>query len=226
MIELHGVNKVFNPSRPNEFAALKDVDLRIDARLITVIKGSSGSGKTTLLSLVGCMSRPTTGRIHVLGREMTSLPERFLTEVRRRTFGFVFQHFNLIRGLSALENAMLPAFPTGEKRSSLKKRALEIFDLFDLRPKAGSHAEFLSGGEAQRVAIARALINNPAVIIADEPTAHLDSRLSREFIDIIGRLKAAGKTVLIASHDPAVTDSPIVDRVFHLHDGRIGDPGP
>jgi putative ABC transport system ATP-binding protein len=156
---------------------------------------------------------------------MTSLPERFLTEVRRRTFGFVFQHFNLVRGLSALENAMLPAYPTGEKLSVLRKRALDLFDLLDLRPKAGTSAECLSGGEAQRAAIARALINNPAVVIADEPTAHLDTTLSLEFIAIAGRLKDAGKTVLIASHDPLVSESPLVDRVFNLRDGRIGDSG-
>ncbi len=224
-IELQDVRKVYNQGKPNELEAVRGISLRVESNLVTVIKGPSGSGKTTLLSLIGCMTRPTSGRIHVLGREMTSLPERFLTDVRRRTFGFVFQHFNLIKGLPALENVMLPAYPSGEKRSSLQKRAFELFDLFEIRPRANSNVECLSGGEAQRVAMARALINRPAVVIADEPTAHLDTKLSQEFMSIVSRLKSDRRTVLIASHDPLVFEAPVVDRVFHLHDGRIDEDG-
>ncbi len=171
------------------------------------------------------MTRPTSGRIHVLGREITSLPERFLTEIRRKTFGFIFQQFNLIPGLTALENVILPAYPTGERRSSLEKRAAGLFELFDLASKAKSRVEWLSGGEAQRVTIARALINDPAVVIADEPTAHLDTKLSREFMDTMGRLRDEGRTVLIASHDPLVYEHPAVERVFHIRDGRIDGDG-
>jgi putative ABC transport system ATP-binding protein len=116
---------------------------------------------------------------------------------------------------------MLPAYPSGEKHASLKKRALHLFDLFNLSGKAGSRVEWLSGGEAQRVTIVRALINDPSVIIADEPTAHLDSKLSREFMEIIARLKAEQKTVLIASHDPMVYESPVIDRVINVRDGSI-----
>lgn len=221
MITLDDVRKVFDQGRPNEFVALHGLNFRIEARRVTVIKGPSGSGKTTLLSLIGCMSRPTSGRIHVLDREISSLPERFLTEIRRKTFGFIFQHFNLIRGLSALENVMLPAYVLGESRSALKKRALALFDQFAVGSKAEARSESLSGGEAQRVAMARALINDPVVIIADEPTAHLDTPLSTDFMARIGWLKQTGKTILIASHDPLVFESPVVDRVVQLRDGRI-----
>jgi len=226
MIALDKARKVFSQGKPNEFTALHETSLVIEADRLTVIRGPSGSGKTTLLSLIGCMARPTSGRIHVLGREITSLPERFLTDIRRKTFGFIFQQFNLIPGLTALENVILPAYPTGERRSSLEKRAAGLFDLFDLAPKARSRVEWLSGGEAQRVTIARALINAPAVVIADEPTAHLDSKLSREFMETMGRLRTQGRTVLIASHDPLVTDHPAVERVFHIRDGRIDGARP
>ena len=225
MIKIDNVKKVFNLGKPNEFVALRGIDLSIEADKVTVFKGPSGSGKTTLLSLVGCMSRPTSGRIHLMEREITSLPERFLTEIRRKTFGFIFQHLNLIQGVTALENVMLPAYPSGERYAALKKRAMALFDLFNISNKAQSKVEWLSGGEAQRVTIARALINNPSVVIADEPTAHLDTNLSKEFMETIGRLKKGGKTVLIASHDPLVFESPVVDRVFNLRDGRVDGDG-
>ncbi|MGZ3558634.1 MAG: ABC transporter ATP-binding protein [Thermodesulfobacteriota bacterium] len=221
MIELINVRKVFNQGKPNEFVALHGISLSIDGGKVTVFKGPSGSGKTTLLSLVGCMARPTSGRIRLFDREITSLPERFLTEIRRKTFGFIFQQFNLIKGITALENAMLPTYPLGEPYGSLKRRAINLFDLFGISQKAGAKVEWLSGGETQRVNIVRALINNPSVIIADEPTAHLDTKLSREFMEIVGRFKDERKTVLIASHDPLVCESEVVDNVIHLRDGKI-----
>jgi putative ABC transport system ATP-binding protein len=226
VITLRDITKIFNQEKPNEFVALRRISLSVEASKMTVFKGPSGSGKTTLLSLIGCMSRPTSGRIHLFDREITSLPERFLTEIRRETFGFIFQQFNLVQGVTALENVMLPAYPSGEKHSSLRRRAIELLDHFNLVSKGSSKVEWLSGGEMQRVAIARALINNPQVVIADEPTAHLDTTMSKEFMEIMGRLKESSKTVLIASHDPLVFESPIVDRVFHLRDGRVeGEAG-
>jgi putative ABC transport system ATP-binding protein len=225
MIELENIRKVFNQGLPNEYVAIHDLTLTIEARKVTVLKGPSGSGKTTLLSLLGCMARPTSGRIFLGEREITSLPERFLTEIRRQTFGFIFQQFNLLRGISVLENVMLPAYPLGESLPALKQQGIGLLELFNLTHKAADKVEWLSGGEAQRAAIARALINNPAVIIADEPTAHLDSGLSREFMGIIGNFKAQGKTILIASHDPIVHESDVVDRVVQMRDGRIIDSG-
>jgi putative ABC transport system ATP-binding protein len=225
MIELKNIRKVFNEGRPNEYIALHDLSLTIAAHQVTVLKGPSGSGKTTLLSLLGCMARPTSGRIVLSGREITSLPERFLTEIRRQTFGFIFQQYNLLKGISVIENVMLPAYPLGEPFSLLKKQAVDLLELFNLAHKAAAKVEWLSGGEAQRTAIARALVNQPEVIIADEPTAHLDTRLSQEFMDIMRDFKAQGKTILIASHDPLVHESEVVDRVVQMRDGRIIDAG-
>ena len=223
MIQLKDVKKVFNMGKPNEFVAIDGVSLQIDFEKVTVLKGPSGSGKTTLLSILGCMARPTSGRIMLADREITSLPERFLTEIRCRTFGFIFQQFNLIKGITAIENVMVPAYPSGEKYARLKERAMYLLEDFDLARKATSKVEWLSGGEAQRVTIARALINSPSVLIADEPTAHLDTKLSRELMDIVSKFKDEGKTILIASHDPIVHDAAIVDRVVDMRDGRIVD---
>jgi putative ABC transport system ATP-binding protein len=221
MIQLMKVKKVYNQGKPNEFTAVDGISLLLEEHQVTVFKGPSGSGKTTLLSLLGCMTRPTSGRIHLMGREITSLPERFLTEIRRKTFGFVFQQFHLVKGISVLENVMLPAYPCGERLSVLKERALQLLDLFKVSQKAHTRVEWLSGGEAQRVAIARALINGPSVIIADEPTAHLDSAHSLELVEILRELKDDRKTILIASHDPLVYESEIVDRVVHVRDGKV-----
>jgi len=221
MIELVNVRKVFNAGNPSEFSALNSVNLNIAQNKVTVLKGPSGSGKTTLLSIVGCMSRPSAGRVKLNGREITSLPERFLTDIRRKTFGFIFQQPNLIKGISVLENVMLPAYPLGEKRSTLKVKAMQGLAELNIASKAASKVEWLSGGEAQRASIVRALINNPSIIIADEPTAHLDTKLSYRFMEIIEKFKSEGKTVIITSHDPLVYDAAIVDRVVNFRDGQI-----
>jgi len=171
------------------------------------------------------MSRSTSGRIFLRERELTSLPERFLTEIRRRTFGFIFQQLNLIKGISAQENVMIPVYPTGERFSSLRKRSQELLEAFNLSHRTTAKVEWLSGGEAQRVAIARALINNPEIIIADEPTAHLDTKLSLEFMEIMQDLKAQGKTILISSHDPLVFESHLVDTVLEMRDGKLVSDG-
>ena len=237
MIELSDITKSFNSGRPNQFTAVDSVTLTVNPEEITVFKGPSGSGKTSLLTMIGCMARPTSGRIFLRGVaaavpfqqegidavEITSLPERFLNEIRRSTFGFIFQQFNLVKGITVLENVMLPAYPTGEGRAAFRLRALELLEQFGITRLAGQRVELLSGGELQRVAIARALINNPSIIIADEPTAHLDSRLSLEFMAIVGRLKGEGKSVLIASHDPIVFDSPLIDSLVEMRDGTVID---
>jgi len=221
MIELQDVSKTYGAGRRNEFIALRGITLTLNTNEITVIRGPSGSGKTTLLSIIGCMTRPTSGRIHVLGTEVTSLPERFLSEIRRNQFGFIFQMFNLIRGISVLENVMTPAYPIGASHGSIKQKALGILEQLKISSKANDPPEHLSGGEKQRVAIARALINDPEIIIADEPTAHLDTALGEEFMAIISELCAKGRTVLMASHDPLVFGSSIVHRVIDIRDGNI-----
>lgn len=235
MIELSGITKTFNCGKPNQFTAVDNVTLAVNPGQITVFKGPSGSGKTSLLTMIGCMARPTSGRIFLHGVaaalpfkkegadavEITSLPERFLNDIRRTTFGFVFQQFNLVKGISVLENVMLPAYPTGEGRALFRARALNLLEQFGISRHAAQRIELLSGGELQRVAIARALINNPSIIIADEPTAHLDSKLSQEFMAIVGRLKGEGKSVLVASHDPIVYDSPLIDALVEMRDGAV-----
>ena len=177
----------------------------------------------TLLSMIGCLARPTSGRILLHGRNLSGLPERFLTGVRRQTFGFTFQRFNLIQGLSVLDNVMLPAFPLAPDHAELVARAQALLDQFGLAPKAAARVEWLSGGEAQRTAICRALINDPEVLIADEPTANLDSHLAQDFLTLLEGLRAAGRTLILSSHDAEVFEAPCVDRVVTLRDGAVVD---
>lgn len=221
MIELINIKKAFNQKRPNEYWVLHDISLTLETGKVTALRGPSGSGKTTLLTIIGCLSRPTSGRVYFKGEDISALPERFLTELRRRSFGFIFQQFNLIKGLSAVENIILPAFPTGRPRAELIAAANELLARLQLGHRAQAKVEWLSGGEQQRVAIARALINDPEVIIADEPTANLDTALSREFMTILESFTASGKTVLLTSHDPLVVDSSAVHRVIGMRDGRL-----
>ena len=221
MIELINIKKAFNQKLPNEYWALHDISLTLETGKVTALRGPSGSGKTTLLTIIGCLSRPTSGRVSFKGEDISALPERFLTELRRRSFGFIFQQFNLIKGLSAVENIILPAFPTGRPRAELIAAANELLARLQLGHRAQAKVEWLSGGEQQRVAIARALINDPEVIIADEPTANLDTALSREFMTILESFTASGKTVLLTSHDPLVVDSSAVHRVIGMRDGRL-----
>lgn len=220
-IELVGIRKAFNRGRPTEVWALDGIDVTIPAGQVAVFSGPSGSGKTTLLSIIGGMARPTEGRVRLDGEDISSYSERFLTVLRRMRFGFVFQDLHLIRGLSALENVMVPASPLGNDWHPLRDRALSLLSRLDVVHRASTRIEFLSGGEQQRVAIARALINDPPVLLADEPTANLDSALTTQFLGILEALTGDGRTILMSSHDPAVTSSAVVQRRIALHDGRI-----
>lgn len=221
MLELSRIRKVFNQGQHNEYWALNGIDLEIPPAQISVLKGPSGSGKTTLLTILGCLARPTEGRVRLGGEDISGLPERFLTEIRRRTFGFIFQQFNLVRGLSAIDNIILPGFPNGTPRAQLLDRAASLLADLQLGHRCDARVEWLSGGEQQRVAICRALINDPEILVADEPTANLDSKLSAEFLTVLHRLAEAGRTVILTSHDPLVIDSEVVDRVYSLRDGRL-----
>jgi putative ABC transport system ATP-binding protein len=225
MIRLTGIRKAYHQGQHNELWALNGIDLTIEANKVTALSGPSGSGKSTLLTIIGCMARPTSGRVQLGGRDISGLPERFLTDIRRKTFGFVFQQFNLIAGLSARDNVMLPAYPLGGDWRALQQRADALLDTLKLGQRRDARVEWLSGGEQQRVAIARALINDPQVVIADEPTANLDTALSREFMDILASLKQQGKTIILTSHDPLVVESELVDRVVHLRDGHLVEGG-
>jgi len=221
LISCEQLSKTYNPGRPDVFNALVNAELSIREGEVVAFTGPSGSGKTTLLSLIGCLNRPTHGRVMVDGKEVSRLPERFLTQVRRQTFGFVFQQFHLLREVSVLENVLLPLYPENIGFAAMHQRGEEVLGRLGLAGKARMKVRNLSGGEQQRVAIARALINAPRILIADEPTAHLDKALAEEFLAIMAELNQQGKTILIASHDPLVYEHAMVQHVLSLRDGRI-----
>ena len=211
--------KVYNPRRPDEVCAVDRVTVAVARGEVVALKGPSG--KTTLLSLIGCMARPTSGRIVVDGRDVAKLSEEVLTQVRRRKFGFIFQQFNLISDLPVLDNVMLPLYPVDVGPTDMRRRADSILAKLGLQDKRARRVRKLSGGEQQRVAVARALINEPEIIIADEPTAHLDQKLSDELMRILENLNRDGKTVIISTHDALIYNHRIVDRVIAMRDGRV-----
>ena len=224
LIELKKTTKIYNQRRPNEVTALYDVNLTVAPQTMVCLQGASGSGKSTLLAIVGCVLPPTSGRASIAGKQLSRMPDRFLTKHRRETIGFIFQQFNLLPRLSVLDNITLPLLPLGISPNERKARARKLMDQLSISHRENFPAGQISGGEMQRVAIARALINNQPIILADEPTAHLDSRLSMEFMQIMADLKTAGKTIIIASHDALVAEHPAIDRIIHIKDGRLDVP--
>ena len=221
ILRLENVSKVFSTRGAPDVRAVSSIDLDIGCNSITLLQGPSGSGKTTLLSLIACMARPTEGRIRVGGQDVTRFSEDLLAEVRRRTFGIVFQKHHLVRGATALDNVMIPGLPLPGWNGDLRSHALDLLARFGLGGRAAIKVERLSGGEQQRVAIARALINDPEIVIADEPTAQLDSEAALGVIDLIGELNANGKTVVVASHDPVLCRSGRFTQVVRMRDGRV-----
>jgi putative ABC transport system ATP-binding protein len=221
IIRTEEVAKYYNKGRANEVLAVNGVSVSILRGDFAVLKGPSGSGKTTLLSLIGCMTRPTSGSITVEGRDISHLPERFLADIRRKTFGFIFQQFHLIKGMNVLQNVMMPLYPTDRRLSDLEARAEEILGGLGMLKRRDFPVQDLSGGEQQRTAIARALMNDPDMILADEPTAHLDTVLSNEFMGIMKDCQARGKTVIIASHDPIVYEREYIDLIVEMRDGSV-----
>jgi putative ABC transport system ATP-binding protein len=221
IVRVEEVSKYYNKGKANEVLAVSDISVRIMRGDFAVLKGPSGSGKTTLLSLIGCMARPTSGSIVVSGKDVSHLPERFLTDIRRKTFGFIFQQFHLIQGMSVIQNVMVPLFPTDSRLSELEKKAERILEGLGMSKRMNFPVQGLSGGEQQRTAIARSLINDPDIILADEPTAHLDTALSLEFMEIVKRFRNTGKTVIIATHDPIVFENETIDFVADMRDGRV-----
>jgi len=188
------------------------------------LQGASGSGKSTLLAIIGCVLPPTKGRASIAGKQLSRMPDRFLTKHRRQTIGFIFQQFNLLPRLSVLDNITLPLLPLGVSPAARRARARKLLEQLSISHRENFPAGQISGGEMQRVAIARALINNQPIILADEPTAHLDSRLSMEFMQIMADLKNSGKTIIIASHDTLVSEHSAIDRLISIKDGRIHVP--
>ncbi len=226
LVYTEDATKVYNPRRPDEVRAVDRVSVRVGRGEAVAFKGPSGSGKTTLLSLIGCVSRPTSGRVVVDGRDVAKVSEEVLTRVRRGTFGFIFQQFNLIPDLSVADNAMLPLYPLDLRPAEMRRRAEAALEALGLQGKQRRRVSRLSGGEQQRVAIARALVNRPEVIIADEPTAHLDLQLAAELMRILESFKRDGTTIIISTHDALIYGHPMVDRVVSMRDGRVlGEDG-
>ncbi len=221
IIKTENLTKYYNKGKANEALAVNDVSIGVERGDFVVLKGPSGSGKTTLLSLVGCMTRPTSGSITLEERDISHLPERFLTDIRRKTFGFIFQQFHLIQGMSVIENVMVPLYPTDINMSTLGKKAEGILEGLGMSKRRDFPVQGLSGGEQQRTAIARALINDPEIMLADEPTAHLDTALSRDYMGIMKGLWDKGKTVIIASHDPIVFENEFITLTVEMRDGTV-----
>lgn len=220
-LELLDVVKIYNQGEVGEVTALRGVSLRVGKAEMICLQGPSGSGKTTLLSIIGCILPPTSGRATIGDKKITRLPDHFLTLYRRHLIGFVFQHFNMLDHLSVLDNITLPLLPLGISPAARAKRGDALLEKFAISHRRNFPVHQLSGGELQRAAIARALINDPPLIIADEPTAHLDSKLSIEVMDILTALKKEGRTLVVASHDPIVAEHGGMDRTLLVRDGTI-----
>lgn len=202
--------------------ALDGVNLTVKAGEFLGIMGPSGSGKSTLLYLLGGLDRPTAGHIWVRGQDITALDENRLAAYRRREVGFVFQTFNLISTMAALENVEFPMLFARIPPAKRRERARYLLELVGLADRMGHKPTELSGGQQQRVAIARAMVNDPTIILADEPTGNLDSRTGAEVLATLARLnQEQGRTIVVVSHDPAVMD--FAGRCIHLLDGRIAD---
>src|SRR5512147_2791618 len=209
-------------SGANEVVAVKDVSLSVSPGEIVLIMGPSGSGKTTLLSMLGALLKPTEGEIRLNGTVLSALAENRLPDIRLHRFGFIFQDFNLLSALTVLENVAIVAELTGMKSGAARKKAVAILTDLGLGERLNFPPEKLSGGEKQRVAIARALVNDPTLILADEPTANLDSKIGHEIMRLLRRIaKEQGRSVVIVSHDQRIKD--IADRVLWLEDGAFKD---
>ena len=219
VIKLQDVTRVYKIGEV-ETHALRGVNLEIEAGEFTAIVGPSGSGKTTMLQLMGCLDRPTGGQLHINGQDVTQLNPSKRADLRKATIGFVFQFFALIPGLTAYENVELPLLLSGAKKAVRRERANELLAAVGLSERARHRPDQMSGGEQQRVAIARALATDPVLVLADEPTANLDTENGQQIMEIMQRLNAdTGTTFIFATHDPRVI--PFARRVVEVRDGKV-----
>lgn len=221
MIELKNITKTYEVNKNNIVTALNNINLTIKEGELVVIKGASGSGKSTILSLIAAISKPTSGEVIVGANRVSKLPDNFASDFRRDNIGFVFQKYNLIPTLSAKDNIILPLVPLNLHVKEIEDKLERVLKMFHIEHKENQLIRNLSGGEQQRVAIARANVNNPKIILADEPTANLDEKLSLHFIEMLKELKRDGKTIIVATHDPLFFDLDIVDRVVEIHQGAL-----
>ena len=219
VVKVENVSRVYKIGKI-ETQALRGVDLCIENGEFTALIGPSGSGKTTLLQMIGCLDQPTTGHVLINNKDVTRLNRNQRADMRRGTIGFIFQFFALIPTLSAYENVEMPLLLNGHSPKERKERVMELLKAVDLVDRANNRPDQMSGGQQQRVAVARALASNPTLVLADEPTANLDTENGRQVMDVMKRLnKETGVTFIFATHDPRVIG--YADRVVTLQDGLI-----
>jgi putative ABC transport system ATP-binding protein len=218
LIIMDTIHKIYHTGEVHTHA-LRGVSVKIDRGDFVAIMGPSGSGKSTLMNIIGCLDTPTSGKYYLDGYEISNLSDDELAEIRNQKIGFVFQQFNLLPRTTALENILLPQIYSGKKPDP--ERAKQLLKRMDLSGKENSFPNQLSGGQQQRVAIARALINNPEIILADEPTGALDTASGEEIMRIFKELNSEGVTIVLVTHERYIAEK--ARRIIHLRDGRIED---
>lgn len=218
MIELKDVSKIYK-TESVEVNALKNINLAISKGDFIAIMGPSGSGKSTLMNILGCLDRPTSGTYLLENNDIYTKNDNQLAEIRNRQIGFVFQSFNLLSKLTAIQNVELPQVYLGVPRKERRQRSEEFLEVVGLRDRGRHRPNQLSGGQQQRVAIARALVNNPSIILADEPTGNVDSKAGEEIMQVFEKLNNDGNTVILITHEKYIADH--AKRVIQIKDGEI-----
>ncbi len=218
LIEINEMCKIYNPGE-NEVKALDNVTVQIGKKEFVAIIGQSGSGKSTLMNMLGCLDVPTSGSYHLRGKDVSSLTDDELSDIRNMEIGFVFQGFNLIQNLTAFENVELPLIYRGIGKKERHELSLKALEKVNLTNRIHHKPSEMSGGQQQRVAIARAIAQAPPVILADEPTGNLDSASSKEIMNILKNLHAEGSTIILITHDDGIAQQ--ADRIINIKDGRI-----
>src|SRR3954451_983210 len=217
---VQNLTKIYRKPGTNvEVPALRSINLEFIEGEYTAIMGASGSGKSTLMNIIGCLDQSTSGSYVLGGVDISRLNDDDLSEIRSRRIGFIFQNFNLIQQLTVLENLEVPMFYMRMSPAERRKRALELAEKVGLADRADHRPMQLSGGQQQRVCIARAMVNDPLILLADEPTGALDSKTGQAILALFDELVATGRTIILVTHDPHVAHR--CSRVIHLHDGRI-----
>ena len=223
MIKIENLNKIFNENTKKEFHALKNINLEIKDSSCVILKGISGSGKSTLLSIIGTLLKPTSGNIQINGENVAKLPDLHSSNFRAKKLGFIFQSYNLFNTLSVKDNVSISLIPLGFSQKQIDEMSLKALKLANIEHKKDELVYNLSGGEKQRCAIARAMVNNPEIILCDEPTANLDYDNSIIFIETLKKLKALNKTIIVATHDPIFDNLDFVDKVVNIKNGLISE---
>ncbi|MCO5240340.1 MAG: ABC transporter ATP-binding protein [Chitinophagaceae bacterium] len=218
MIRLENIRKSYFMGK-QELQVLKGISLSIHKNEYVALMGPSGSGKSTLMNILGCLDTPTAGDYYLSGHQVSKMPDNELAEIRNKEIGFVFQQFNLLPRLSAVENVALPLIYSGVPKKLRTERAMAVLEQVDLADRSHHRPNELSGGQCQRVAIARALVNNPSLVLADEPTGNLDTKTSYEIMNIFNKIQEAGNTIVLVTHEEDIAH--YSKRIVRLRDGVI-----